>query len=389
MAHLPLSLERFAALQAEIDAGMARDALLAREQLSLDTWLAAQRGWFELMAAEVKSQRFDLAQRYASLYSASKPELVGLSPPGDETLAAEAQENLGETMGVVGLNVRDVLPFAFRKPAEVAEERPSQPMMPATPFELRNQRARPEARPEPPPAPPPALEESLTLEELEPIEPAPPPRDKRPLPPPRTKRKRSRPPAPLPEERTLGLPADAQAETLPFEKGARVNPPAPVGADNALSGATQSLRLEDLPAPLPFAQDDDGDTQVRNDPLPFRSGAAPAPPPPSPNEPSLSGATMFVAAENLGETLPFDLGGASASKTTVEGWTVEQYASLCVELERTPSARDTVLARYRIDEKKRQHLEQQWNDKFAASTRLARVFLKARARYLEWLELKK
>jgi hypothetical protein len=185
------------------------------------------------------------------------------------------------------------------------------------------------------------------------------------------------------------LPADAPAETLPFEKGAAANPPAPVGVDDALSGATQSLRLDDLPAPLPFTNDDEGDTQVRTHPLPFRSGAAPAPPSPKANEPDLSGATMFVAAQDFGETLPFDLGGASASKTLVEGWTVEQYASLCVELERAPSAREAVLARYRIDEKKRQHLEQQWNDKFAASTRLARLFLKSRARYLEWLELEK
>lgn len=99
-----------------------------------------------------------------------------------------------------------------------------------------------------------------------------------------------------------------------------------------------------------------------------------------------AGATRFASSGDFHDTLPFRA-GESASKVTVEGWTVEHYASLCVELER--GARETVLARYRIDEAKRQALERQWNDKFSTSTRLARLFLKARAQYIEWLKLQK
>ena len=307
MTHLPLTLERFAALQAEIDAGGVRDALLAREKLSLDTWLAAQRGWFALMAAELKKNRFDIAQRYAALYGEARPELVGLAPENEEQ--PTPSDDLNETVAAMNLNIRDVLPFGVAQTVEgmpdtlddtedadtikPAEKPPEKPLPAATPFEAR---------------PPPQKREVIK---------------------------------PLAVVKPVKGEIDRTAEAL-------------------------VLNLDDA--------------------LPFKAGEAVAPPPASP-EPDLSGATMFASSGDFSETLPFQRDGESASKVTVDGWTVEHYASLCVELER--GNRASVLARYRIDEPKRQALERQWNDKFSTSTRLARLFLKARAQYLEWLELQK
>ena len=315
MTHLPLTLERFAALQAEIDAGRARDELLAREKLSLDTWLAAQRGWFSLMAAELKKNRYDIAQRYAALYGEARPELVGLPPEHDAQPTSSG--DLNETVAAMNLNIRDVLPFGV---AQAVHGMPD------------------------------------TLDDTEDADTVLPGRQpaEKPL------------PAATPFEARLAKKSD----TLPVPKTPVAKPPVskPPVVKSAIDVTAEAgvLNLDDA--------------------LPFKPGEAVVPPPASP-EPDLAGATMFASSGDLGDTLPFQRGGASESKVTVDGWTVEHYASLCVELER--GSRASVLARYRIDEAKRQALERQWNDKFSASTRLARLFLKARARYLEWLELQK
>ncbi|HZO11598.1 MAG TPA: hypothetical protein VFB62_00015 [Polyangiaceae bacterium] len=308
MTHLPLTLERFAALQAEIDAGGVRDALLAREKLSLDTWLAAQRGWFALMAAELKKNRFDISQRYAALYGEAQPELVGLARDNDGQPASS--DELNETVAAMNLNIRNVLPFGVAQTVDGMD----------------------------------TLDDTEDADTLQP-----------------DKKSAEKP-----------LPAATPFEARHPKKKSEVEKTPPVA----------------VVKPLKSEIDSTAEALVLNldDALPFKPGEAVAPPLAAP-QPDLSGATMFASSGDFSETLPFQRGGASESKVTVEGWTVEHYASLCVELER--GERSSVLQRYRIDEAKRQALERQWNDKFSTSTRLARLFLKARARYLEWLELHK
>jgi len=63
-----LTLEEFAALAAQIDAGVPRDQALDDAGVALEEWSAAQALWLERMAERVASGRFTLSSRYAELF---------------------------------------------------------------------------------------------------------------------------------------------------------------------------------------------------------------------------------------------------------------------------------------------------------------------------------
>lgn len=71
-----LTLERYAELSAELDAGELRDELLARENLVEADWLNAQQYWLASMSAEATRLRYELAQRYSSLFLAARKVAV-------------------------------------------------------------------------------------------------------------------------------------------------------------------------------------------------------------------------------------------------------------------------------------------------------------------------
>jgi hypothetical protein len=63
-----LTLERYAELSAELDAGEPRDELLARENIAEADWLNAQQYWLSSMSAEATRLRYELSHRYSSLF---------------------------------------------------------------------------------------------------------------------------------------------------------------------------------------------------------------------------------------------------------------------------------------------------------------------------------
>ncbi len=65
-------LERYAALNAEIEAGEELASVLARESIAKETWLSAQAFWLSRMADEAKRERFETTTRYQSLFTAKR-----------------------------------------------------------------------------------------------------------------------------------------------------------------------------------------------------------------------------------------------------------------------------------------------------------------------------
>lgn len=63
-----VSLERYAAIRAELEAGRLRDDVLTRSGLSADDWTAAQEAWLDRMGDELSLGRFELANRYARAF---------------------------------------------------------------------------------------------------------------------------------------------------------------------------------------------------------------------------------------------------------------------------------------------------------------------------------
>lgn len=73
---MSITLERYAELSAELDAGEPRDEMLARAGLSVDEWLAAQHHWLGSISAEATRNRYELAHRYSKLFIASRKMAV-------------------------------------------------------------------------------------------------------------------------------------------------------------------------------------------------------------------------------------------------------------------------------------------------------------------------
>lgn len=72
MGKPPLALDKYATLHAEIDAGAEVDAVLDRELLPKEVWLAAQAYWLKRMADEAHRKRFETTTRYQALFTAKR-----------------------------------------------------------------------------------------------------------------------------------------------------------------------------------------------------------------------------------------------------------------------------------------------------------------------------
>ena len=65
---MDVTIERYAEIRAELEAGRLRDDVLARAGLTVDEWLAVQRGWLEQLSRELKRDRFELTNRYSRVF---------------------------------------------------------------------------------------------------------------------------------------------------------------------------------------------------------------------------------------------------------------------------------------------------------------------------------
>ncbi|KYF97732.1 hypothetical protein BE20_37595, partial [Sorangium cellulosum] len=76
-----LSLERYAEMRAQMEAGTLRDEVLARAGLTVDEWTAAQRDWLERMGAELEHGSFELTNRYTRAFLEHQRAILAASPP--------------------------------------------------------------------------------------------------------------------------------------------------------------------------------------------------------------------------------------------------------------------------------------------------------------------
>ncbi|WP_437964704.1 hypothetical protein WMF04_34210 [Sorangium sp. So ce260] len=76
-----LTLDRYAELRAQIEAGRLRDEVLARAGLTAEEWMAAQRDWLERMGEELEHGCFELTNRYTRAFLEHQRAIVAASPP--------------------------------------------------------------------------------------------------------------------------------------------------------------------------------------------------------------------------------------------------------------------------------------------------------------------
>jgi hypothetical protein len=89
-----------------------------------------------------------------------------------------------------------------------------------------------------------------------------------------------------------------------------------------------------------------------------------------------------VTVAPTGKPLPFNAVSDSAPPAPLS---LEQYASLCVEIAAEPAKLDETLLRYRITAEQRTALDAYWRRRFAAEGQLWLAFDRAYAAYKKWL----
>jgi hypothetical protein len=341
-------IEEFAEMRAAIESGEARDAVLARADLSVSQWIAIQRRWLRALALEAAQGRRDLARRYAARFGAATTSEQSAAPESTTAPFVAAPASPGKSP--------DPSPSetpVFRPP--VAAVRPSAtrsmpaylPALATTPF-----RADPNA------LPPPSAAAELEAEAAS----------------------------------MVGETAFVSAIT---DEELGLSGP---GGDLDGTAEISSLDLGDLDV-LPF----DGARAAAPPPSAVEEVEREAA--------SLVGETSFVAAltdEDLGAALPFEprrpppqqrdapAAPASAPPSEVLELTVRQYASLLAELHREAqhrpagspelaSHRRAILARYRLDEVGFQRLESVWSERFREQPASYGAFRSAYDEYSQWL----
>ncbi|UQA63185.1 hypothetical protein [Polyangium aurulentum] len=68
MSSTPLTIERYAQIRAEMEAGRLRDEVLARAGVTMGAWVAEPRTWLQKMGAEFERGRFELTNRYTQAF---------------------------------------------------------------------------------------------------------------------------------------------------------------------------------------------------------------------------------------------------------------------------------------------------------------------------------
>lgn len=81
MTELALTIERYAEMRAEMDAGKLRDEVLALSDLSVDAWTVQQSKWLEKMGAELEGGRFELTNRYSRAFVDRQTEIRKRAAP--------------------------------------------------------------------------------------------------------------------------------------------------------------------------------------------------------------------------------------------------------------------------------------------------------------------
>ena len=192
------------------------------------------------------------------------------------------------------------------------------------------------------------------------------------------------PPAPRPAPSPLAgtsLAVDIpRGPALPFDPSARVAPaiatasphePKVQRAPANLGGTSLAVDIPRGPA-LPFAAREATDTP--------RGSSPPAPPPPPP---PAAPKRSSLAEVQLGMEMPKNL--PRAKPAYAPALTLEQHASLAVELAAAPEKTAETLARYRLTPEARAELDAHYREKIAASAETRAAWERAYHSYHAWL----
>jgi hypothetical protein len=197
------------------------------------------------------------------------------------------------------------------------------------------------------------------------------------------------PPAPLPVPEKAVATQDVSAflsgPPLPFAPGTAAPP-------QAASAAAAPAAPAEADKARPQAPSNAGGTQdvgafLAGPALPFPGQSKPSPtknaegtPSPTKNAEGTQDVSAFLA----GPALPFAERESPEAKGALT-LTIEQYASLCAELELRPDRAQESLARYRLSLAAKASLDAAWRDRFARDRALYASFSHAFAAYKSWL----
>lgn len=325
-----VTLERFAAMRAEMEAGALRDDVLRRDDLDPDAWIEAQKGWLARMGEELGRGRFELTNRYGAAFMGHLRTIV-VEPPAKEPDAAPSVTDSTPAVAPGGDWRGSPVPLTSGPEMRAAEGIPSY---------LSAERVEP-------PAPPrmsnradvtsdalPAIPAEDPLPFVKPAPGAPPVVQRKSLDRPEAPAD-SKPPSTLPMNRDTGrMQAMAKEKPiLPFKQAAP--------ASERRAGGSRGPKSRRLDAARSPASDAAGPTGAKG-----------------------------PAVDEKVDTLPI--------------LTIEQYASLTVDLMLDPVRAPETLRRYHLTEAQRALLDASWKARLAVNASARTGFDAACAAYRAW-----
>ncbi|MFT3765794.1 MAG: hypothetical protein QM820_09785 [Minicystis sp.] len=394
-----MDLEQVARLHAALQSGASWSDLLRRERLTRAQWLAAERAWLDAIGAEVTAGRRELSDRYLRAL-AGEPAVVAV--PADAPVEAKAPrpaerpsfELAAASQPSVPVVPVPAIPAAMARFKEVDVTQMASPaaaLGDALPFS-------PDAPPSLPPAPsssPPSGDAWVPKSmrgftdiggTQAPV--AVPAQTPLPFQPPSVVPASAAPPSAasspaIPAAPSPAIPSAMRAFTdVEGTQAAPVSPPSepalPFGPLSAPSPASQpaSAPAAWMPKAMRAFADVGGTQAAPSAPsgpaLPFASEApasrpAPAPPaapapaalvPPAAPAPTAPAPAPAAPAPSPAALPPRPAAPPRAAPTlATPALSLEQFASLCVELELDPGRRHEILQRYRLTEEQHRGLD--------------------------------
>lgn len=417
-----MTLERCAEMRAEMDSGQLRIDVLARAGVSVDEWVVSQGAWLDEMGTDLARGRFELTDRYTLAFLDRQRALKAATPSLAVAVAVEAEAEARparppETMPPTqdsptlpltpwrGPAALPALPFTptpsspTARADSVASTPAAAPFFPATwPQRKPVDAAEPETAPIPPLRAAPV--EAASAEAAEPawasstswLQPSPIPRESLPFRPAAPAIKPPPPPVvpvaaaaihPSPadagasadrsewETSTTGMAPSVLRPALPFQPAPPATASTPISQPTSLGSTTSSMQSpfasppaapppRRAPPPPPMAA-----RPVRATPPPLPSKRVPAATPSQPASPAPAAKATSAAVDG--------------------GLSLEQHASLCVEIALDPSRAAEALGRYRVTAARKAELDLLWKTRFSADPALELRWKEAYRLYSDFL----
>jgi len=442
MTDLALTIERYAEMRAEMDAGKLRDEVLAISGLSVDAWTVQQSAWLEKMGAELEGGRFELTNRYSRAFLDRQTEIQKRAAPPPVVKSTAPIAPIVEPAPIVApvapiTPVAPVAPIAPTEPgfasvpmgrgqlfvsdapspwAATPEPRAAAPkqdlastsffsaesfVAPALPFQPGSGTS--DSVPPPAPAaqaaPPPrkkvdrstqaisvvSLEDILPFDQANPAHPpvptqplpqahAQPPVPTQPLP-----QAQVQPPAPVaipapPPPRKQAdsvlppLDKDPLASTMGFDNAINLGPALPFGSAGAAKSPPEAPRPAAIPPNIPAAPQ-----QAKSD-----SSFPPRPPPQPVHQIPVPGKRASESSFPRVATPPSPVNQPPPL-------TLEQYASLCVELNAAPHQAAEIAGRYGLTQPQWTTVNAYWQGRMTHEPDVRAAWERACVTYRQWL----